>query len=154
MALFDPAVNETLKWEGGLVEDPFDPGGLTNFGITQKDHPGVDIRNLTVDQAKAIYREGYWKDWHGQILSQSVANKVFDFGVNAGVGTATKVVQAALGLPQDGVFGPNTLLEVNKRGDAFLVPLKVKLIEHYQAVVQAKPETIKFLAGWIRRANS
>lgn len=154
MSDFNQAVLNTLTWEGGFVDDPSDPGGATNFGITQADMPGRDIRSLTEQDAIAYYSEHYWKPLYSQITSQPVASKIFDAGVNDGVGTAVRILQDALGMPVDGVFGPNTLSETNQRGDALLTDFKVKLIEHYQNIVKNNPAEIKFLAGWLRRANS
>lgn len=154
MSDFALAVAETLKWEGGYVSDPNDPGGETNFGISKRDHPDLDIKNLTVDQAKTVYRDGYWKNLYSQIESQAVAFKLFDSGVNLGVGTAVKLLQEALGVPVDGSFGPNTLFATNEQGESILVPYKAKLVEHYQNLVVRNPNLGKFLNGWLRRANS
>lgn len=154
MARFEDVIGSTLQHEGGYVNNPADPGGETNFGITKRDHPDVDIRNLTVDGAKSIYREEYWKPWMGEILSQVVASKVFDMGVNMGIGTAVKILQKALGVAVDGVFGPGTLAAVNNASDALLPAYKQALAAHYQAIVAAKPAEAKFLNGWLARANS
>jgi lysozyme family protein len=59
-AEFTYAVNEVLRSEGGLVNDPADPGGLTNYGISQRAYPGVDIAKLTKEEAIAIYYRDYW----------------------------------------------------------------------------------------------
>jgi len=154
MAKFEEAVCLTLQWEGGYVNDPSDLGGETNFGITKRDHPNEDIRNMTVARAKQIYQEGYWKDLYGQINSQIVANKLFDMGVNMGVGTAVKLLQTALRIAVDGSFGTNTLAAVNDAGDSLLGPYKQALTQHYQDIVVRNPAEAKFLAGWLRRANS
>lgn len=154
MASFDIAVAETLTWEGGYTWDGSDPGGETNFGISKANHPDLDIKNLTVEHASAIYKEGYWKNLYSQIETQSVANKLFDMGVNIGVGTAVKLLQSALAVPVDGSFGPNTLGATNEQGDALLPLYKQKLCEHYQGLVVRNPNLAKFLNGWLRRANS
>lgn len=154
MSDFNLVVTETLKWEGGYVSDPSDPGGETNFGISKRDHLGLDIKNLTVDQATAIYRDGYWKSLYSQIENQDVASKLFDMGVNLGVGTAVKLLQEVLGVPVDGSFGPNTLFATNEQGEAILAPYKAKLVEYYQNLVVRNPNLSKFLNGWLRRANS
>jgi len=60
MEQFEPAIAFTLSWEGGYVNDFFDAGGETNMGISKKSYPDLDIKNLTVEQAKAIYYEDYW----------------------------------------------------------------------------------------------
>lgn len=154
MAKFELAIPLTLEFEGGYTNDPADPGGATNFGITQADMPGVDMRTITVQQATAYYQEHYWKPLYNEIDSQAVANKLFDMGVNMGVGTAVRLLQTALAVAIDGVFGPGTLAAANNAGDSLLAPYKVVLAKHYQNIVAAHPERVKFLAGWLRRANS
>lgn len=154
MSSFDLAIAETLKWEGGYVSDESDPGGETNFGISKANHPDLDIKNLTLERAKQIYKDGYWKNLYSQIENQALASKLFDMGVNIGVGTAVKLLQSVLGLPVDGSFGVNTLAATNEVGDAVLAPYKQKLCEHYQNLVVHNPNLGKFLGGWLRRANS
>ena len=58
--LFETAVDFILSVEAGLVNDPSDPGGLTKFGISQRAYPDVNIRDLTLDGAKTLYRKDYW----------------------------------------------------------------------------------------------
>ena len=57
---FDEIIEVVLEHEGGYVNDPKDPGGETNFGIAKRSHPDVDIKNLTKESAKEIYKEVYW----------------------------------------------------------------------------------------------
>jgi type VI secretion system secreted protein VgrG len=90
----------------------------------------------------------------GEIISQVVASKVFDMGVNMGIGTAVKILQKALGVAVDGVFGSGTLAAVNAASDALLPAYKQALAAHYQSIVAAKPAEAKFLNGWLARANS
>lgn len=154
MADFNQAVKLTLGWEGGYVNDPSDPGGETNFGIAKRNHPNVDIRNLTVDGAIQIYQAEYWNSLYEQIFSQTVANKLFDMGVNMGVGTAVKLLQRTLGVGQDGAFGPRTLLATNQEADALLAPYKSILAQHYQEIAARNPAEAKFLNGWLHRVSS
>ena len=116
MASFDIAVGITLQHEGGLVNNPSDPGGLTNFGISIKAHPELSpdqIRSMTVDQAKAIYRRSYWNDLYDQIPEQRLANSIFDFGVTSGVYRAVQMIQGIVygrgATALDGIFGPATI---------------------------------------------
>jgi lysozyme family protein len=154
MADFNEAVKITLSFEGGYTEYENDPGGPTNFGITQSDMPGVDMRTITQQQAIDYYQEHYWKPLYSQIENQAVANKLFDMGVNLGVGTAIKMLQEVIGVPVDGSFGPNTLAATNEAGEELLPAYKARLVKHYQAVVATDPEDAEFLVGWLRRANS
>lgn len=85
MADFEQAVALVLKHEGGYVNDPTDPGGETNFGISKRSFPALDIRSITRDQAARIYRNEYWSEINGyQISDQSYANSLLDFAVNCG----------------------------------------------------------------------
>jgi lysozyme family protein len=154
MANFSIAVALTLQHEGGYVDNPADPGGATNMGITQYDMPGQDIKTLNVAQATAYYLEHYWKPFYSQISNQAIASKLFDLGVLFGVGTAVKVLQGVLSLVQDGNFGPVSLSAVNAAGSGLLSGYKNALSQHAVNVVASNPREAMFLAGWQRRINS
>ena len=159
MSDFKIAVIFTLKNEGGYSDDVDDPGGATNFGITQNDMPGVDMKKITQDQAVQYYAQHYWKPLYSQIEDQDVASKLFDMGVLFGVGTAVKNLQQALtsgfAITVDGSFGPETLSAINQAdGSSLLSAYKTLLVSHAFAIATAKPETRKFVAGWGRRINS
>ncbi len=122
--LFDECLAFTLAQEGGYVDDPHDPGGATNLGITLAtyrhwDHdpalgPG-DVRAMTRQTAAAIYRALYWNALRGDSLQAGVDLSVFDFGVNAGTRRGAELLQQALGFPParvDGSVGPETLRAV------------------------------------------
>jgi lysozyme family protein len=151
MASFEIAVEITLNNEKGLVDNPSDPGGLTKFGISQRSYPNLDIRNLTVEDAKAIYLRDFWR--FGGINDQQVANKVFDMVVNMGH-TAIRLVQKAVGFSQqDGVYGPVTETAINSFAPKTLLPAyKGLLADHYTAIANANPAETKFLHGWLNRA--
>lgn len=155
MADFKIAVLLTLKHEGGYVDDPLDPGGRTNMGITQKDLPDIDIRTLTVAQAVAYYSANYWKALYSQINDQSIANKLFDLGVLFGVRTAVKYLQIAVNTGVDGSFGPTTLDAVNQADSVSLLQdYKTALIQRAESLVVTNPKLQKFLKGWTSRINS
>lgn len=99
----------TLEQEGGLVDDPADPGGLTNFGISQTAYPNVDIRGLTAATASDIYRRDYWERVAGDSLPVGVDLMLFDMAVNAGVAESARILQGCVGAAQDGAIGPATL---------------------------------------------
>ncbi|KKL48233.1 hypothetical protein LCGC14_2327530, partial [marine sediment metagenome] len=97
MASFDKAIPTILKHEGGYVHDPLDPGGETNFGISKRAFPELDIKNLTSGQAVDIYRERYWLHHiYDGIVNQDIATKVFDLAVNMGHRAAHRLLQKAL----------------------------------------------------------
>jgi lysozyme family protein len=158
MSDFRIAVLKTLQNEGGYVDDSSDSGGETNMGISKREYPNLDIKNLTEDQAIEIYREGYWKPLFSQINDQFVADKLFDMSVLFGVGTAVKIMQNIFsihGVVADGIFGPHTLDLVNTAEPVgLLVKYKTDLVSHVVAIVAANPKDRVFFAGWVRRINS
>ena len=114
---FDNAFQHILKAEGGYVHHPSDPGGATNMGITEAvarrvGYKGV-MQDLPVDLAKRIYLEEYWRPMRADELPPAVRYAVFDSAVNSGVGQATKWLQRALGVADDGSLGPKTLAAAN-----------------------------------------
>lgn len=101
---FETAFDRLLGNEGGYVNDPADPGGETNWGIAKRSYPDLDIKALTRDQAKEIYRRDFW-DPLGTAPS-AIKFQVFDFAVNSGIQTAIRKLQAAIGVADDGHWGP------------------------------------------------
>ena len=82
---FDKAVKFTLKWEGGYSNDPHDSGGETNFGISKRSYPDLDISKLTLKQAKEIYYQNYWLKAGCDELPYPFNICVFNCAVNCGV---------------------------------------------------------------------
>lgn len=101
---FSRAVEFVLEEEGGFVDDPQDPGGATNWGISQRAYPEINIKALSRDKAIAIYQRDYWD--HLPTLPGRLQFLVFDFAVNAGISRAIKTLQSAIGVNPDGEFGP------------------------------------------------
>lgn len=105
---FEDAVDRVLGHEGGYVNDPNDPGGETRWGISKRSYPNEDIKRLTREGAKAIYRMDFWNRIHGDRLHDGVAFQVFDFAVNSGIQTAIRALQRAVGVADDGHWGPHS----------------------------------------------
>jgi lysozyme family protein len=149
MSNFDEAIGFVLSNEGGLSNDPSDPGGLTNFGISQKQYPALDIRNLTREDAVQIYQDDYWNKFqYGDITSQRVATKLFDSAVNMGPVRAVRLLQLAVNVQADGVLGVQTIAAVNAADESNLMDeFKAQLAKYYCDL--GKPE---FMLGWLRRA--
>lgn len=103
---FDAAFDRLIGHEGGYVNNPNDPGGETNWGISKRSYPHVDIKGLTREGAKAIYHRDFWLRIHGDDMYDGVAFQVFDFAVNSGIGTAVRYLQRAVGVADDGYWGP------------------------------------------------
>lgn len=102
---FDTVFERTVGLEGKYVNNPQDPGGETNWGISKRSHPNLIIKSLTRDQAKDIYLYEFWNIIEADTLPDSIAYQVFDFAVNSGIETAIRYFQRTLGVADDGNFG-------------------------------------------------
>jgi lysozyme family protein len=151
MAEFEPAIKITLENEGGFVDNISDPGGATNFGISQREFPSVDIKDLTKEQAEEIYQKNYWL--FGGVNDQNLANKLFDMYVNM-EHAAIKIIQRLVNVLPDGDYGPKTEMAINAADPiSLLASYRLALVAYYKEVVQAHPEEAEFLEGWERRAK-
>jgi lysozyme family protein len=104
---FDLAFERLLGHEGAYVNDPRDPGQETNWGISKRSYPHLDIKSLTREQAKAIYREDFW-DKVGDSVHPAIKYQLFDFAVNSGISRAIKELQRAVHAVDDGKWGPKS----------------------------------------------
>lgn len=155
MAQFEPAIEITLQHEGGFVDNPADKGKATKYGITQADMPDKDIAEISISDAESWYQKNRWQSWMESITSQDVANKIFDMAILLGTDTAVRLLQRAIGLIQDGKFGPLTLAAVNNMYPALLLAkYKSALLNHFMWIVQQDPTQKVFLEGWETRINS
>lgn len=102
---FDDVFDRLIGHEGGYVNDPNDPGGETQWGISKRSYPHLNIRALTRDGAKPIYFVDFWQRVHADTLADGVAFQLMDFAVNSGIETAVRYLQRALGVADDGHFG-------------------------------------------------
>lgn len=160
---FRHAVEMVLQHEGGYVNDPADPGGETKYGISKRAYPHLDIRNLTREEAIAIYRRDWWDRYrYGEIQDADVAAKVLDLAVNTGPVYAAMIVQRALhacgrrDVEIDGIIGSQTLAAINsvRPRAALLAAIKAEAAAHYRLLVERRPELRRFEQGWITRAYS
>lgn len=157
MASFNDAIVKTLAKEGGntYTKTANDRGGATKYGISQLAYPSLDIRNLTEQQARDIYKSDYWDRICGDdIGSQVVAENIFDTAVNMGVKAATKLAQAVCAMPTiDGIFGAKTTTMVNGYKDEdFICHFTLAKIARYTHICIEDKTQSKFLLGWITRA--
>lgn len=106
---FDEAFAKVINVEGGYVNDPNDAGGETKYGISKKQYPNLDIKNLTLDEAKAIYKKDFWNECQCENLPFWLAYHVFDAAVNSGNERAKIWLQRAVGAKPDGVIGAKTI---------------------------------------------
>ena len=158
LTTFDEIIDLTLEHEGGYVHDPKDLGGETNFGIAGRFYPDVDIKNLTKEGAKEIYKKDYWDRNKVDDLPDKLKHIFFDMCVNQGRGTAVKILQRACNakganLAIDGGYGPGTkgAMETYKPS---VERVRCYRLKHYYDLVNKKPEQERFLFGWYRRALS
>jgi hypothetical protein len=167
-AAADPAAKDALQFtrcletifrhEGGYVDHPKDPGGATNMGITHKtlaQWRGApvtreDVRNLTREEAGEIYRANYWNALSCDALPRGVDLVVFDFGVNAGVSRAAKLLQKIVHVEQDGQVGPITVGATKAiAADHIVTAFSDGRMDHYRSL--SIWDTFK--NGWTRRTN-
>lgn len=155
------AVEVVLDHEGGYVNDPRDPGGETNWGISKRAYPNLDIANLTRADAIAIYYKDFWQRYnYAQLQDDIVATKLLDMAVNMGPATAHRLLQEALvflGHPVavDGIIGPQTIAAANKADPKRLLQvLRWMAAHHYYRIAAQRPQSRAFLIGWLTRAYS
>lgn len=145
---FDRVVEFVLKHEGGYVNDPRDPGGETKFGIAKKFYPNEDIKNLTTERAKAIYREDYWLKAKCDQMPLAIGMMVFDSAVNQGTVASAKILQRALKVADDGVIGSGTIRALGSVKTADLL----KEMAAQRAKYYADTRNVdRFGLGWYRR---
>lgn len=145
-SIFPRAVANVLEHEGGYVNDPDDPGGETNFGISKRAYPDLDIRALNAGTASDIYRRDYWAPIKGDQLPPDIAIYLLDTAVNCGVGRAVRMLQTVAGVPADGKVGPATIQAARYPG--ILARLDIARHKYYKSLMGFA----KYGNGWARRA--
>jgi lysozyme family protein len=143
---FDQAFDRLISREGGYTNDTDDPGKETKFGISKRSYPDVDIANLTLESAKAIYKRDFWDalgDIHPVIKFQ-----VFDFAVNSGIQTAIRKLQLAIGAADDGHWGPRSAAALSTMD---LNDVLMKFAAQRLLFMTSLSTWDKFGKGWARR---
>lgn len=155
---FESCLKALLKHEGGFVNHPKDPGGMTNLGVTKKvweewigrTCDEAEMRSLTPEKVGPLYKKKYWDAVKGDELPSGVDSVVFDCAVNSGPGRAVKFLQEAVGTTADGSIGPKTLATVAS------LPAK-DTINKYCDLRLAFLKSLKtfgtFGKGWTTRVN-
>lgn len=153
----------TLREEGGYVDDPADPGGATNMGITlatyrewsdDPDLGAAQLRGISDRTARAIYRSLYWNPLRADALPLGVDLSVFDMGVNAGIWCSARILQRALGFTgkkADGSIGPETLAAATKSDARTLID---ELARRQAAYYRGLRDFARFGAGWLSRTGA
>lgn len=143
---YSDCLTRVLKSEGGYTNNPNDSGGPTNFGITLKDYrlyinksgTATDVKNMTINDAKSIYKSKYWDALGCDSLESGVDYTVFDYGVNSGLGRPRKALQRFKTLK-----GIPLIDAINDERVSFLKALEV-----------AQPKDKVFDKGWMTRVSS
>lgn len=173
MAIFEEALDITLRHEGGYVNDPNDLGGETYRGVARTRNPtwagwqivdrnknlGDFPKSLDSDaelqsQIRELYKLNYWdRVWGDQIVDQAVAATLFDFGVNAGPGKSIELAQSCVGVDVDGIIGPNTLAALNGVDPKIFLPLfTLAKIKRYIELCEHRSDNKAYFYGWVKRA--
>lgn len=132
MTNFQNAIKFTLRWEGGYVNNPADPGGETNYGIAKHSHPDEDIKNLTLARAMEIYKEDYWDTYQLEDVDSPLCVVLFDMFVN---------------------HRPDAVQRLRIESGDDWMKLIQKRKDFYGQLVAKNPRMQQFLKGWLNRAN-
>jgi lysozyme family protein len=153
---FYHSVQFVLDHEGGLSKDPKDPGGTTNFGISQRAFPNVDVENISIDVAIGLYYDYYWMPLKCDYFGNGCATVLLDTAVNCGAHRASKWLQTTINLKAytqikvDGSIGSQTIDAAH-----FLAPgtlasgIIANRLEHYAKI---DPDN-RYIDGWVRRVS-
>lgn len=163
-AAFAQSIPFVLRWEGGFVDHPADPGGRTNRGVTQKVYDrwrarqGLAPRDVKfIDEAEvhAIYETDYWLPPRCDLLSRPLDLVQFDTAVNMGVGRAVRLLQQCVGCEPDSDFGPQTegAVAACDAGDTVRAYCD-RREAYYRNLADKRPELKVFLKGWLNRLNA
>lgn len=145
---FDKAIEFILKFEGGYVNDPQDPGGETKYGISKKAYPKLNIKDLSLNEAKKIYESNYWLASKASELKDELQLIHFDTSVNMGNHRAVKILQSASGATIDGIFGSET----KSKSDKISVErYALERMFHYCEIIRNNQMLIKYIVGWKNR---
>lgn len=160
---FEKAFNYTIGHEGRYVNDPDDPGGETNYGISKRSYPHVDIKNLTIEGAKEIYHSDFWLKLSCDKLLADAAVELFDTSVNMGRHRGSLIFQEAINLTNrderdynnivvDGNIGPATIraFNLNKYKKALVNVMNILQGEFYINLMRRNETREKYI-GWFNR---
>ena len=175
MSTFELAIPTVLRHEGRFVDNPADPGGATNFGISLRwlvannllsvlelEEMGEGdinqsalnaVKSMTQEEAEGFYRVEWWEKYdYGRVIAQPIATKIFDTAVNLGAKPAHRIAQKAAGVVADGVLGSESIAALNAAQAYLLHSMQDLQAQYYQALVNRNPSLDIFLTGWLNRA--
>ena len=163
--VFEWALAHVLEMEGGYSDDPYDPGGPTNFGITIGDYARwrqvslhsnnyarmrEELRHIAPETVRSIYEKRYWEPAGCAEMPSGLALMHFDAGVNHGIGTAIRILQTALGVDADGEIGPITRRAIRENN-------MKRTLQRYADGRRRRYRSLshfwRFGRGWLRRVD-
>lgn len=153
---WNDSFSAVLKHEGGFVNHPKDPGGMTNLGVTKaawESYVEVPVdeafmRSLTPEVVKPFYKAMYWDKIKGDQLPAGVDYAAYDLAVNSGVGRAAKMLQQIAGVVVDGALGPKSMSAIRECNPGEMVDA---LCDMRLAFLKRLPTFDTFGKGWSRR---
>ncbi|MGI4847822.1 MAG: glycoside hydrolase family 108 protein [Janthinobacterium lividum] len=146
---FNQAFDRLISNEGGYVNNSADPGGETQWGISKRSYPSLNIRLLTRNDAKAIYLRDFWQRGSMDQYDGAIAFQAFDAAVNHGIETAVRLLQRAAGVADDGHIGPITVAAVKAKSVTDMLLLFLAYRIKFWTKLSTWPT---FGAGWANRA--
>ena len=155
---FKECLDLVLKSEGGFVNHPSDPGGMTNLGVTKRvweEYTGHEadektMRSLTPEKVAPLYEQRYWRPTYCEVLPRGLDFVVFSMGVNGGPGRAVKLLQQSIGCVPDGIIGPRTRELISNSNIATLIAKFSETRREYYRALKTFPI---FGKGWLARVD-
>ena len=155
---FKACLDLVLKSEGGFVNNPSDPGGMTNLGVTKRvweEYTGHEadektMRGLTPEKVAPLYEQKYWRPCYCEVLPRGLDFVVFSMGVNAGPGRSVKLLQSAIGCVPDGVIGPATRGLISSSNGADIIK---KFSDARREYYKSLKTFAIFGKGWLNRVD-
>ena len=167
MSGFEEALAFVLRQEGGYVDDADDPGGATNYGVTQvafdrwlaaTGRDSYAVKEIESDDLRTFYRDWYWLETQADKLEWPLQLVFFDGAVNKGAvkklhgqDTMSRLLQRAAGVDVDGIVGPKTLAAAKDVSPHDLIWARIAF---YRRLAKRKRRLLKFLPGWVKRMEN
>ena len=155
---YEACLDLVLKSEGGFVNNPSDPGGMTNLGVTKRvweEYTGHEadekiMRSLTPEKVASLYEQRYWRPTYCEVLPRGLDLLIFSMGINAGTGRSVKLLQSSIGRVADGVIGPRTMELIKSANVADLINKFSQTRRQYYESLKTFPI---FGKGWLARVD-
>lgn len=158
---FDEAFERVIGHEGKFQDNPKDRGNWTSgivgvgelkgtkYGISAMSYPKLDIKNLTLEKAKEIYKEDFWDRAKADQYDSAIAFQLFDYAINHGIGNAIRMLQRAVGVVDDGIVGKITLAAISNMSTTDVI---MRLTAERLEFIVKLSTWDEFGKGWVRRS--